>query len=117
MHKIIFGNVNICVKKIYCLLDAAWRRTSQAFNSSASQFRSVNQLKSKYDNLKTKTRKVVAKNSRYKGKTCGGGACTEKFDAVIEAVLRIININYNVIHYKQLLHLLKMNRMMNLITS
>jgi hypothetical protein len=74
------------------LQDAAWGRVSQAFNSSASQFRSVDQLKSKYDNLKTKARKVVAENRTYRQKTGGGGASSDKFDAVIEAVLRIINI-------------------------
>jgi hypothetical protein len=35
---------------------------------------------------------VVAAKRTYRRKTGGGGASTDKFDAVIEAVLRIINL-------------------------
>lgn len=52
----------------------------------------MDQLKSKYDNLKTKARKVVASQRTYIRGTGGGTPISEKFDPIIEAILKIINI-------------------------
>lgn len=70
----------------------AWQRICTAYNALSVQFRTVDQLKSKYDNLKTKARKVVAENKTYINGTGGGGPNADKFDTVIELILKIINI-------------------------
>ncbi|KAG5864206.1 hypothetical protein JTB14_010014 [Gonioctena quinquepunctata] len=72
--------------------DKAWQRVTAAFNALALHRRNMDQLKSKYDNLKTKTRKVVAAQRTYIKGTGGGPSVTDKFDPVIENVLKIINI-------------------------
>ncbi|KAG5894798.1 hypothetical protein JTB14_008289 [Gonioctena quinquepunctata] len=72
--------------------DKAWQRVTAAFNALALHRRNMDQLKSKYDNLKTKTRKVVAAQRTYIKGTGGGPPVTDKFDPVIENVLKIINI-------------------------
>ncbi|KAG5867551.1 hypothetical protein JTB14_027894 [Gonioctena quinquepunctata] len=72
--------------------DKAWQRVTAAFNALALHRRNMDQLKSKYDNLKTKTRKVVAAQRTYIKGTDGGPPVTDKFDPVIENVLKIINI-------------------------
>ncbi|KAG5884256.1 hypothetical protein JTB14_011745 [Gonioctena quinquepunctata] len=72
--------------------DKAWQRVTAAFNALALHRRNMDQLKSKYDNLKTKKRKVVAAQRTYIKGTGGGPPVTDKFDPVIENVLKIINI-------------------------
>ncbi|KAG5875188.1 hypothetical protein JTB14_006847 [Gonioctena quinquepunctata] len=72
--------------------DKAWQRVTAAFNALALHRRNMDQLKSKYDNLKTKTRKVVVAQRTYIKGTGGGPPVTDKFDPVIENVLKIINI-------------------------
>lgn len=52
----------------------------------------MTQIKSKYDNLKTRTRKEVAKEKAYLRGTGGGPAVKKELDPIIEATLNIINI-------------------------
>ncbi|CAG9818152.1 unnamed protein product [Phaedon cochleariae] len=55
------------------------------------QARSLEQLKSKYENLKTKLRKCAASYQKHLKGTGGGPSNEPDWDPVIEAVLRIIN--------------------------
>ncbi|KAK9696016.1 Myb/SANT-like DNA-binding domain [Popillia japonica] len=79
--------------------EQAWTRIACRFNSRNLECRSIDQLKSKYDNLKSKARKVVA-NKRAFLKGTGGGPCTcgDGFDPIIESILKIINIKTVVGH-------------------
>lgn len=52
-------------------------------------YRSVDQLKIKYDNLKNKARKIVAHNKSYVKGTDDGSASS--FKGVLQLILRIIN--------------------------
>ncbi|KAK9744904.1 Myb/SANT-like DNA-binding domain [Popillia japonica] len=71
--------------------DQAWDRVLNSFNSRGLACRSIDQLKAKYDNLKSKARKVVAnKNKCIEG--TGGGPSYDSFDPIIEAILKIINM-------------------------
>lgn len=65
----------------------------QSFQSQQNVHRSIEQLKSKYDNLKTKARKDVAKQKSYRKETGGGPPDNGGGpDPVTESVLEIINI-------------------------
>ncbi|KAG5863950.1 hypothetical protein JTB14_006841 [Gonioctena quinquepunctata] len=55
------------------------------------QARSMEQLKAKYENLKTKARKCAAENRGYYRGTGGGPTNEPDWDPVVEAVLRVIN--------------------------
>ncbi|XP_074026337.1 uncharacterized protein [Leptinotarsa decemlineata] len=69
----------------------AWVRICASFNTNTLEFRGVDQLKSKYDNFKTKTRKQVAKEKKY-GKGTGGGFFIPKMDdPVMDMILKIVN--------------------------
>lgn len=51
----------------------------------------MEQIKGKYDNLKTKARKAVAAEKTYI-KGTGGGKCMKTENPVIDAVLNILNV-------------------------
>ncbi|KAK9674921.1 Myb/SANT-like DNA-binding domain [Popillia japonica] len=79
--------------------EQAWERVQNCFNSKSYICRSIEQLKSKYDNLKTKARRVIA-NERQCIKGTGGGPGYSSFDPIVEAILKIINIKTVVgLHY------------------
>lgn len=63
-----------------------------SFNAKNLNKRTEQQIKAKYDNLKTKARKTVADQKLYI-KGTGGGPCNldSSVDAVTAAVLNIIN--------------------------
>ncbi|KAJ3655942.1 hypothetical protein Zmor_015049 [Zophobas morio] len=69
-----------------------WNEVFKAFNSKNNQHRSLDQLKSKFDNLKTKTRKWAATQKSHPKKTGGGPPLDSPKDPVLEAVLAIVNI-------------------------
>ncbi|XP_071053169.1 uncharacterized protein [Onthophagus taurus] len=75
-----------------CEKEQAWARIELNFNSKSTHCRSIDQLKAKYDNLKTKAKKAVARNRINLTVTGGGPASSTDFDPVVEAVLRIVNI-------------------------
>ncbi|KAK9744178.1 Myb/SANT-like DNA-binding domain [Popillia japonica] len=78
--------------------EQAWTRIACRFNSRNLECRSIDQLKSKYDNLKSKARKVVAnKRASLKG-TGGSPTCGGRFDPIIGSILKIINIKTIVGH-------------------
>ncbi|XP_074032326.1 uncharacterized protein [Leptinotarsa decemlineata] len=54
--------------------------------------RSISQIKAKFDNLKTKARKDMAKQKSYMTGTGGGPAIKIDLDPVTEATLNIINM-------------------------
>lgn len=62
-----------------------------AYNANSLEYRNVDQLKSKFDNLKTKVRKSVAQERLYIRGTGGGGSLNTNTDPIIELVLKIIN--------------------------
>jgi hypothetical protein len=64
---------------------------SQAFNAKSARLRTVEQMKSKFDNLKTKARKVVAAEKSYMKGTGGGEYRGNNGNPIIEAVVNIIN--------------------------
>lgn len=68
-------------------------KVSALFNAKgpSQQARSVDQLKSKYENLKTRARKCAAENKQYWRGTGGGPSQEPDWDPVIEAILRVIN--------------------------
>ncbi|KAL1490212.1 hypothetical protein ABEB36_012944 [Hypothenemus hampei] len=72
--------------------DQAWQRVTTVFNAVAIHHRNMEQLKTKYDNLKTKTRKIVAAQKNHVKGTGGGAPINDKLDPVVEAILKIINI-------------------------
>lgn len=51
----------------------------------------MEQLKGKYENLKTKARKYAADNKKYLQTTGGGPPHDPDWDPVIEAILRVMN--------------------------
>ncbi|KAG5865547.1 hypothetical protein JTB14_009256 [Gonioctena quinquepunctata] len=59
--------------------------------SNSNKARSMEQLKAKYENLKTKARKCAAENRGYYRGTGGGPTNEPDWDPVVEAVLRVIN--------------------------
>ncbi|KAG5866577.1 hypothetical protein JTB14_017022 [Gonioctena quinquepunctata] len=59
--------------------------------SNSKKARSMEQLKAKYENLKTKARKCAAENRGYYRGTGGGPTNEPDWDPVVEAVLRVIN--------------------------
>ncbi|KYB28778.1 hypothetical protein TcasGA2_TC032476 [Tribolium castaneum] len=69
----------------------AWQKILIAFNSKNKRPRNVEQIKNKYDNMKSKARKIAASNKNYLRGIEGGPSQTLDLDPVIEAVLRIIN--------------------------
>lgn len=60
-------------------------------NAKCQYARTIEQLKSKFENLKTKARKTVAGYTKNIKGTGGGPPIYLETDPVIEAVLRIIN--------------------------
>ncbi|XP_074029123.1 uncharacterized protein isoform X1 [Leptinotarsa decemlineata] len=72
--------------------EEAWRKVLSSFNSRNIQVRSISQIKAKFDNLKTKARKDVAKQKSYMTGTGGGPAIKIDLDPVTEATLNIINM-------------------------
>lgn len=62
-----------------------------AYNANSLEYRNVDQLKSKFDNLKTKVRKFVAQERCYIRGTGGGGSLPTNTDPIVELVLKIIN--------------------------
>ena len=62
-----------------------------AYNANSLEYRNVDQLKSKFDNLKTKVRKIVAQERTYIKGTGGGGPANTTTDPIVELVLKIIN--------------------------
>ncbi|CAG9836276.1 unnamed protein product [Diabrotica balteata] len=71
--------------------EEAWQKILTNFNAKNVVWRTVEQVKNKYDNIKTRTRKVVAKENSYLRGTGGGPEIKTLEDPVIEATLRIIN--------------------------
>lgn len=67
-----------------------------AYNFNAIEYRNIDQLKSKYDNLKTKTRKMVAQEKAYIKGTGGGGPIYKTTDPVIDMILKIIDWKFSV---------------------
>ncbi|CAH0561719.1 unnamed protein product [Brassicogethes aeneus] len=72
--------------------EKAWGRVAVAFNAASNEYRNTDQLKSKFDNLKTKTRKIVAHERAHIRGTGGGAPIPITNDPVTELVLKIINI-------------------------
>ncbi|XP_045473224.1 uncharacterized protein LOC123679785 [Harmonia axyridis] len=62
--------------------DKTWQNICSSFNSSTYHPRSVDQLKTKFDNLKTKAKKVVAAR---------GTAGVQISDPIVETTLKIMN--------------------------
>ncbi|KAK9712385.1 Alcohol dehydrogenase transcription factor Myb/SANT-like, partial [Popillia japonica] len=71
-------------------VENAWQKIAASFNAKNLQARSVEQIKTKYDNLKAKARKEVAMLKLSRTGT-GGGPSVGELDCVVEAVLKIIN--------------------------
>ncbi|XP_074027736.1 uncharacterized protein [Leptinotarsa decemlineata] len=71
--------------------EMAWVRICASFNTNTLEFRGVDQLKSKYDNLKTKTRKQVAKEKKYEKGTGVGFFIPKMDDPVMDMILKIVN--------------------------
>ncbi|CAG9840745.1 unnamed protein product [Diabrotica balteata] len=71
--------------------EEAWQKFLTNFNAKNMVWRTVEQVKNKYDNIKTRTRKVVAKEKSYLRGTGGGPEIKTLEDPVIVATLRIIN--------------------------
>jgi hypothetical protein len=70
----------------------AWQKIANNFNAKSNHCRSIEQLKAKFENLKTKARKVAASTKNTLKKTGGGPASPEaEADCVTDAVLNIIN--------------------------
>ncbi|KAG5892348.1 hypothetical protein JTB14_011214 [Gonioctena quinquepunctata] len=76
----------------YCKIEA-WNKVTFQLNAKGpiQQARSMEQLKAKYENLKTKARKCAAENRGYYRGTGGGPTNEPDWDPVVEAVLRVIN--------------------------
>ncbi|XP_074030162.1 uncharacterized protein [Leptinotarsa decemlineata] len=72
--------------------EEAWGKVLSSFNSRNLQVRSISQIKAKFDNLKTKTRKDMVKQKSYMTGTGGGPAIKIDLDPVTEATLNIINM-------------------------
>lgn len=75
--------------------EEAWKNVHQSFQSRTTTTRTIEQLKSKYDNLKTKARKDVANNKTVFKKTGGGppdNPPNNGLDPVTESIIDIINI-------------------------
>ncbi|XP_074035645.1 uncharacterized protein [Leptinotarsa decemlineata] len=72
--------------------EEAWRKVLSSFNSRNLQVRSISQIKSKFDNLKTKAKKEMAKQKSYMRGTGGGPAIKIELDHVTEATLNVINM-------------------------
>ncbi|KAJ8930309.1 hypothetical protein NQ314_016858, partial [Rhamnusium bicolor] len=70
---------------------AAWEKIGNNFNAKSGQGRNINQLRSKFDNLKTQARKVAVNSRMYFKDTGGGPSFDDNLDPIIEAVLKIIN--------------------------
>ncbi|KAL1489253.1 hypothetical protein ABEB36_014186 [Hypothenemus hampei] len=69
----------------------AWQKVERAFNAKGARVRCLAQLKSKFDNLKTKARKyAVEHKNNYKG-TGGGPSKPFNEDPVLNGVLEIIS--------------------------
>ncbi|KAK9680259.1 Myb/SANT-like DNA-binding domain [Popillia japonica] len=68
----------------------AWQKIAASFNAKNLHARTVEQIKTKYDNLKAKARKEVAMLKLSRTGT-GGGPGVGDLDCVVEAVLKIIN--------------------------
>ncbi|VEN52378.1 unnamed protein product [Callosobruchus maculatus] len=68
----------------------AWQKVSQYFNANNNSWRSTEQLRIKYENLKAKVRKVVAQRRMVMTGTGGGPGKIEELDPVLEALLEII---------------------------
>lgn len=79
------------IKKLFLFKDKAWGRVDVVYNANSLEYRNIDQLKSKFDNLKTKVRKIVAQERLYIRGTGGGGSLTTNIDPIIELVLKIIN--------------------------
>ncbi|XP_072399128.1 uncharacterized protein [Diabrotica undecimpunctata] len=71
--------------------EEAWQKILTTFNAKNMVCRTVEQIKNKFDNMKTRTRKVVAKEKAYLRGTGGGPEIKTLEDPVIEATLKIIN--------------------------
>ncbi|KAG5882712.1 hypothetical protein JTB14_020556 [Gonioctena quinquepunctata] len=71
----------------------AWNKVTFQLNAKGpiQQARSMEQLKAKYENLKTKARKCAAENRGYYRGTGGGPTNEPDWDPVVEAVLKVIN--------------------------
>ncbi|CAH1974839.1 unnamed protein product [Acanthoscelides obtectus] len=69
----------------------AWQKVREYFCASNNTVRSVEQLKTKYENLKAKARKVAAQQRSFITGTGGGSGKVEPLDPVLEAILEIIN--------------------------
>lgn len=86
-----------CKRKLYCyyvtviftLQEDAWKSITNQFNASSNVQRDTVQLKAKYDNLKSASKKYA---QRLRGYTkTGGGPSDVKQNPVLDAVLEIIN--------------------------
>ncbi|XP_050516308.1 myb/SANT-like DNA-binding domain-containing protein 3, partial [Diabrotica virgifera virgifera] len=71
--------------------EEAWQKILSNFNSKNLEFRTVGQIKNKYDNFKTRSRKIVASEKTYLRGTGGGPPIKTVADPVVEATLNIIN--------------------------
>uniref|UniRef100_A0A6P7GXB8 Regulatory protein zeste n=1 Tax=Diabrotica virgifera virgifera TaxID=50390 RepID=A0A6P7GXB8_DIAVI len=71
--------------------DEAWQKIVSNFNAKNFKCRTFGQIKNNYDNLKTRTRKVVANDKVYLRGTGGGPAIKTVADPVVEATLNIIS--------------------------
>ncbi|XP_044745799.1 myb/SANT-like DNA-binding domain-containing protein 3 [Coccinella septempunctata] len=70
--------------------EEAWKKVEDGFNAKNFHYRSLQQLKAKFDNLKTKARKEVAQQKSYLYGT-GGGPSVKVLDPITEIILDIIN--------------------------
>ncbi|CAH1113904.1 unnamed protein product [Psylliodes chrysocephalus] len=71
--------------------DKAWEKVAVVYNAHSLEYRNTDQLKSKFDNLKTKTRKIVAQERAHIKGTGGGGPLPPDYDPVIQLIVKIIN--------------------------
>ncbi|KAG5889973.1 hypothetical protein JTB14_020261 [Gonioctena quinquepunctata] len=71
----------------------AWIKVTTHFNAKgpSQRARSIEQLKGKYENLKTKARKYAADNKKYLQATGGWPSHHPDWGPVIEAILRVMN--------------------------
>nr|CAI5825141.1 unnamed protein product [Callosobruchus analis] len=73
-----------------------WRKIMQYINANNSCLRTAEQLRIKYENLKSKARKAVSQQKLINTGIAGGLQKIEVSDPVIKAVLEIINQNTTV---------------------
>ncbi|XP_072377429.1 uncharacterized protein [Diabrotica undecimpunctata] len=70
----------------------AWKKIVANFNSKNFHTRTLDQVRAKYDNIKSKARKEVAKLRCYQAGTGGGPCSSFNLDTSTDAVLNLMNL-------------------------